>query len=278
VTVAADIDMSKSHSTKNVVTRPSQDGKTPGTKDVPSEQQTTSEKLNQNGAAGTNGVLGPGNNGTGTGSTGGPTSYTKDTSTSKNALDTQQITADTPPGTVKKLSVSVLLDDAKVPDKNALTSVWQPQIAAAAGINTARDGAIAQAVQVTAVPFDADVLKQATAATPAAAGGNAMFDLVKHVLTLMMIGLILFFAWRAIKKAEENRTPLRVPIDLRELESPGALALAGVGGGGAAVAAAPRRAVEPPPQTIEGEITDLIERQPDEVAQTLRSWLADRRA
>ena len=28
---------------------------------------------------------------------------------------------------------------------------------------------------------------------------------------------------------------------------------------------------------IEGEITDLIERQPDEVAQTLRPWLAGRR-
>jgi flagellar biosynthesis/type III secretory pathway M-ring protein FliF/YscJ len=28
---------------------------------------------------------------------------------------------------------------------------------------------------------------------------------------------------------------------------------------------------------IELEIADLIERQPDEVAQTLRSWLVDRR-
>src|SRR5262249_38702966 len=103
-------------------------------------------------------------------------------------------------------------------------------------------------------------------------------DLIKHVLTLMMIGLILFFAWRAIKKAESNRTPLRVPIDLRELEAPGALALSGAGGAGAAVAAAPRRAGEPPPPELQGEITGRIERQPDEVAQTLRSWLADRRA
>jgi flagellar M-ring protein FliF len=92
-----------------------------------------------------------------------------------------------------------------------------------------------------------------------------------------MIGMVLFFAWRAIKKAEANRVPLRVPIDLRELEAPanvGALepAMAGARAGGAGA-----RSLEPPPPTIEGEITDLIERQPDEVAQTLRSWLADRR-
>ncbi len=46
-----------------------------------------------------------------------------------------------------------------------------------------------------------------------------MFDLIKHVLTLLMIGLVLFFAWRAIKRAESNRVPLRVPLDLRELEA-----------------------------------------------------------
>jgi flagellar M-ring protein FliF len=277
VTVAADIDMSKSHTNKTTYTRPSTNGKTPGTKDVPSQQNNTSEQLNSNGAAGSNGVLGPGNNGTGTGSTSGPTNYKKDTTQQNNALDTTQITADTPPGTVKKLSVSVLLDNAKVTNPADVTGIWQPQIAAAAGIDPKRDGAIAQAVQVKTVAFDADVLKQTTAAAPAAAGGNAMFDLIKHVLTLLMIGLILFFAWRAIKKAEENRTPLRVPIDLRELESPGALALAGSGATSAAVAAPPRRAVEAPAPTLEGEITDLIERQPDEVAQTLRSWLADRR-
>ena len=73
-----------------------------------------------------------------------------------------------------------------------------------------------------------------------------------------------------------------MPLDLRELE-------AGVGSGRVGRAGArrrrggrgscrPREPIEPPPTTLEGEITDLIERQPDEVAQTLRSWLADRRS
>ena len=46
-----------------------------------------------------------------------------------------------------------------------------------------------------------------------------MLDLVRHVVTLLIIALVLFFAWRAIKKAEANRVPLRVPLDLRELEA-----------------------------------------------------------
>jgi flagellar M-ring protein FliF len=92
-----------------------------------------------------------------------------------------------------------------------------------------------------------------------------------------MIGLVLFFAWRAIKRAEANRVPLRVPIDLRELEAPLSGSL-DTGALAAAVAApAARRPLEPAPQTLEGEISELIERQPEEVAQTLRSWLADRR-
>jgi len=96
-------------------------------------------------------------------------------------------------------------------------------------------------------------------------------------VTLLIVALVLFFAWRAIKRAEANRVPLRVPLDLRELEaaehraleSPAAMPR---------ISDAERRALAAPAAAgVEGELTDLIEHQPDEVAQTLRSWLADRR-
>jgi hypothetical protein len=35
--------------------------------------------------------------------------------------------------------------------------------------------------------------------------------------------------------------------------------------------------LEPARPAVETEVAGLIERQPDDVAQTLRSWLADRR-
>jgi flagellar M-ring protein FliF len=92
-----------------------------------------------------------------------------------------------------------------------------------------------------------------------------------------MIAVVLFFAWRAIKRAENNRVPLRVPIDLLALDGPAALEPAYATSAPRVAAGVARVPLGPAPTTIEGEITDLIERQPDEVAQTLRSWLADRR-
>jgi flagellar M-ring protein FliF len=104
-----------------------------------------------------------------------------------------------------------------------------------------------------------------------------MNDMIRTIVTLAIIALVLFFAWRSIKRAEANRVPLRVPLDLRELEAADTRAIE-------ASAAAPRisgverQALAPAADTgLEGELTDLIETQPDEVAQTLRSWLADRR-
>ena len=105
-----------------------------------------------------------------------------------------------------------------------------------------------------------------------------MMDLVRHVVTLLIIALVLFFAWRAIKKAEANRVPLRVPLDLRELEAADTRALEASTAAVPRLTPAERQALAPAAETgIEGELTDLIEHQPDEVAQTLRSWLADRR-
>ena len=105
-----------------------------------------------------------------------------------------------------------------------------------------------------------------------------MLDLVRNIVTLLIVALVLFFAWRAIKKAEANRVPLRVPLDLRELEAADTRALESVGSM-PRLAESERRALAPASESggMEGELTDLIEQQPDEVAQTLRSWLADRR-
>ena len=89
---------------------------------------------------------------------------------------------------------------------------------------------------------------------------------------------MLFFAWRAIKKAEANRVPLRVPLDLRELEAADTRALEASNASAPRLTSAERQALAPAAEPgMEGELTDLIEHQPDEVAQTLRSWLADRR-
>jgi flagellar M-ring protein FliF len=268
VTVAADLDMSNSTSVSTKYTAPV------ASKSLPINSNNSSETFAGSGsAAGAGGQLGlNGTPGAGATSTTPTTSYQKLTNADQNAVNSTVTNATIPPGTVKHLSVSVLLDNAVVKSGDVAT-IWQPTIAAAAGILPSRDGA--NALKVTTVPFDKTTQKAAQAQLSAASGSNPLFDLIKHFLTLLMIGVVLFFAWKAIKRAEENRIPLRVPIDLLALEAPAALepALAT-----ARIAAPASRApLDPPSSTIEGEITDLIERQPDEVAQTLRSWLADRR-
>jgi flagellar M-ring protein FliF len=265
VKVAADLDMSKHDASTTIVARPGG-----STKDVPSESSKSSETFTGPGGSSTGGKLGL-DGAPVAGGAAGTEKYNKTTNTTKNAFDNTVDHVITPPGKVNRLSVSVLLDDAAVKTPQDLAK-FQTQIGAAAGIQTPRD-----TLQVATVTFNT-AAQTAANKQLAGGGGNAMFDLIKHVLTLIMVGMVLFFAWRAIKKAEANRVPIRVPIDLRELEASGATrepAFAGARVG--ARAAAERRSLESAAQTIESEITDLIESQPDEVAQTLRSWLADRR-
>ena len=197
----------------------------------------------------------------------------KTTNNDNNAVNSTVTNATIPPGTVKHLSVSVLLDSAVVKPTD-VANIWQPNILAAAGIQPARDGA--NALKVTTVAFDKTAQKAAQAKLSAASGSNPMFDLIKSFLTLLMIAVVLFFAWKAIKRAENEPDAAAGPD--RPPRPRGAGRARARAQRARVVAAAPMRAsLDPPPSTIEGEITDLIERQPDEVAQTLRSWLADRR-
>src|SRR5262249_30541641 len=141
--------------------------------DVPAQSNTSNETLTSPGATGTNGIAGVGFNGNvGTGGTSNNQNYQKTTTNNTNALDQTNTDSDIPPGQVQKESVSVILDSSVNPD----AAKWQPQIAAAAGINPARDGA--QALQVYTVAFSQEAQKAAKAAQSggASGGGNAMFD------------------------------------------------------------------------------------------------------
>jgi flagellar M-ring protein FliF len=235
--------------------------------EVPRVEHTETESFTgpANGSAG---PLGP--DGTPLDSTAGPIDYDRTVTESENALNTIEQTRNEAPGTVERLSISVLLDAESVDAGEA--DDWEDAIAAAAGIDTtARDDVL----NVALVPFDSTVADAAEAEVKAAAAEQSksqLVDMVRSVVTLLIVGLVLFLAWRAIKKAEANRVPLRVALDLRELEA-GDL----VRDADTPRLPEPARALEPVPVGVEAEVTQMIAQQPDEVAQTLRSWLADRR-
>ena len=223
------------------------------------------------------GVLGPDGAPSAAGET--PIEYTSEKAQREAALDRIISTTEKAPGAVEQLNVAVMVDQDAVPDgTGGLTEL----ISTAAGIDPERGDTIA----VQATQFD-EATQEAIAAQISGAGAaqsqNQMLGLVRYVLTLLIVALALFIAWRSIKKAQANLGPLRVPLDLNELEAGTAGALTGSASELAAIEGAmagmsdPLRALEPQRSSVEQEITDLIDRQPDEVAQTLRSWLADRR-
>jgi flagellar M-ring protein FliF len=144
------------------------------------------------------------------------------------------------------------------------------------------------------MPFDSKAAKVATAALTASqqsAEGSQMANYAKTGIAALLVGFVLLMAWRSMKRAA-SRPPVRVPIDLRALEaSLGAplepelaAAISGtttyplLAGGEEPPASGlvPAVATIGEPR-VEHEIAQLIDRQPEEVAATLRSWLADRR-
>jgi len=242
----------------------------PGGKPIPAQQNTSTENFKGPSSAAA-GVLGV--NGTPAGAASGNEVYSKTTNQNTNALNQVETEVQQAPGKINRLSVAVLLDSSVV--KPADVANWTKQIQAAVGYSAKRG----DIVQVTPVPFSKTAQQAAKQQLQAASGSgsSSMVDLARNIVTLLIIALVLFFAWRAIKRAEANRVPLRVPLDLRELEAADTRALESVGAM-PRLTPAERQALAPAADTgVEGELTDLIEHQPDEVAQTLRSWLADRR-
>jgi flagellar M-ring protein FliF len=241
-------------------------------KPLPQQQSTSNESYNGAGA-GTAGVLGVTQGVPAAGGNNNST-YSKTSNQTNNALDQVYKDVQAAPGKVDRLSVAVVLDSSVV--KPADLANWTKQIQAAVGYDKTRG----DVVQVSTAAFSQDAQKAAKEQLQAgsAAAPNTMMDLVRHIVTLLIIALVLFFAWRAIKRAEANRVPLRVPLDLRELEAADTRALEASPSAPPRLASAERAALAPAADMgVEGELTDLIEHQPDEVAQTLRSWLADRR-
>ncbi len=274
VTVQADLEMNTKESTSTQYAPPTTIPGTPIGTPLPQTEKTSTETFT-GAASPATGILGP--DGTPQDATAPGTDYTKTETERENVVDKTDTLTKTGAGAITRLSVAVLLDSKKVAAGDL--AQMRTTIAAAAGIDTTTRTDV---LQVTRLPFDKTAAKAADAQLKAATSqksAQGMMDLVRHVLTLAIIALVLFLAWRAIKKSEANRVPIRVPLDLRELEA------ANVGGRGqidgmpemARLADPNYSNFEALPPGVETEISELIERQPDDVAQTLRSWLADRR-
>lgn len=275
VRVTADLDYDATKTTTESFTDPEVD---------PTATSTSTEKFTGSGA-GSGGVLGPDNIAVpANGATGGAGNYEKTQTTANNPVNRIVEERTSAPGAVRKLNIAVLLD------ATTATSVNKEQVQALVASAVGLDPDRGDTVVVDALPFDetaaaaaAEELKAAEAADAAAARNTMIKTGAKYLGGGLLLLMLFLYGRKKMAKLS------RVAEDRREIEAlQRALAaqqtetseLAAVAGGvsGGLTAAGYGELGPPPAVAARSDVGDLVKAQPEEVAQLLRGWLADRRS
>jgi flagellar M-ring protein FliF len=240
----------------------------------PVSQSTTTEKYNGTGTA-VGGVLGDTSNGT-AGSSGGNSTYDKESSTTNNSVDKTTTTTQASPGSIQRLTVSVVMDGTVAGNIN------QQQIQSLVGNAVGLDTTRGDAITVASMPFDTSAAKQAAAEIAAAKKADAqaqMMSLVKTGAIGLGIVLLVLLVWLRSRRrgvVEEEYEPLELSDDmLHELDR---LRIQSTREETAQMSAIDREAMEleaAERQRVRGEISAMVSERPDEVAAMLRGWLSE---
>jgi flagellar M-ring protein FliF len=233
-----------------------------GRRGVALQSKTEREQLRGGGAGGGGGVAGAGGNAPAyaqAGGGGGSSDYRRDVTDETNAVDRTVTRTRIAPGAINSQQVSVLLDRS-VPA--AAIPAIEEAVANAAGID-ARRGDRLSVGQVAFVRPPA-----APAPSPvAAAGGYAKYV----AIGIATIGFLLFLT-RQLRR-RERETLAGEPTWLSEIEAPRTLAeLERLEHADHPTQVRPLRTPEQPARL---QVEDLVERDPDRVAQQVRAWMAE---
>lgn len=236
---------------------------------IPPATESTSRETYTGAAAPVGGVLGP--DGLPIMPGAGESTYEKEQSQVANALSTVTEEVKTAPGQVRRMSVAVLLDGNAGPvNEDAVRNL----VAAATLLDPERGDEL----EVSTMAFDttaAEAAAEELAKAEAAEQRAELMTLIRNIAILLVVALGLFLAYRSSRK--QRREAVALPPgydpfggDFLDLDSE---EMAAVGGPPPALEPAEAKRVE-----IQTEVAELVDRQPEEVAQLLRGWLADRRS
>jgi flagellar M-ring protein FliF len=241
----------------------------------PLAQSKTTEKYTGNGSS-VGGVLGPDNIQVPSGSGAGTSTYTKDSDVSDNAVDKVTEDRSAAPGAVQRLSVAVVVDAAAA--KNLPPGQLDQLVSAAAGVDTKRG----DTVVVSQLPFDGTATEQAAkdlADQKASAQQAQYLTWARTAGLVLLIALLAFFAWRSSRKTRRSQVTRgelerldQLTADQLELLTGDTAAL----GTGDSLALEAGSAADRDRAARREDVAALVEQQPDEVAQVLRSWLAEK--
>jgi len=226
-----------------------------GKKGVPLSQQTQTETLKGGSptASGTTGTI-PAYAAT-TGSSN--SNYSNKTANTSYGVDKTVTHAVIAPGAVQNQTVSVLVDKS-VP-ASAIPAI-KSAVAGAVGLNAKRGDTLSVSQIAFAKP----------AAAPAPASTTKMIGYAKYALIGFGALLFLFFMRRSIKRREKE-TFSGQPTWLRELDAPRPLTALVSGDEPPTEVKRLRSPVNVPKRQVE----ELVERDPDRVAQQVRAWMSE---
>ncbi len=294
VTVTAELDLDQTQSTTEDF------GSLTGEEEAPyvlsnsaaSEQYGGTVDGEGAGANGETGVLGPDGALTadditfddGTGGVAGNGDYRKVEADTVYGVDRRVEQRTIVPGTVQRVSVAILLDEAAVSEEQR--QAVEEMARAAVGASDQRG----DLVEATLLPFDTSAATEAEELAKAeqeAAAKGEMMGTVRTAAVLFVILIALFLAYRSAKNA--RRVTIE-PINIGEITA------GGPGGPGGPLPSLGPGAAEPideyvdtelVPVAIEApvdrdaivmnELTQMAERRPQEVANVLRAWLAEQK-
>jgi flagellar M-ring protein FliF len=226
-----------------------------GKKGVPLTQQTQTETLKGGSptAAGTTGTI-PAYAATTGSSSSNYSNKSSNTTFGVNKTVTHSVIA---PGAVQNQTVSVLVDKS-VP-ASAIPAI-KSAVAGAVGLNAKRGDTLSVAQIAFAKP----------AAAPAPASTTKMIGYAKYALIGLGALLFLFFMRRNLRRREKE-TFAGQPTWLRELDAPRPLTALVSGDESPTEVKRLRSPVNVPKRQVE----ELVERDPDRVAQQVRAWMSE---
>lgn len=221
--------------------------------------------------------------------------YTKEDTAHSNAVGSTETVTRGSAGKLERLSVAVAVDQAALEAVGADADAVRSLVIAAVGadVSPAAEGGRGDTIEVQAQPFDttgADA-EAASTAVVSPETKDAIIGYAKTGGAIVVLLLAVLFLRKGLRSRGEDEVDevdtallaaraelLGVRRGEAELAAPtatGADALAIAAGEEAASlqAAADRRALDPA-----AEVLDLIDREPEDVAALLRSWVADRRS
>lgn len=233
---------------------------------TPVAESTTKETYTGTGTQ-VGGVLGP--DPSVTIPNGGNNTYSKEQTQRTNAVGKVTETVEAAPGSVRRMSVAVLLNGT------ARRGLDEREVEDLVRAATLLDTERGDEIKVTTMSFDDTAAKAAKAEladAEAAKRRSALLDTIRTAGTLLAVGIGLAVLARRSRRPRRDPVPLPAGASLPALAAHEAAVLDEDGEPVAALVPAPGHPV------LQDEIAELVDRQPEEVAQLLRGWLADRRS